>query len=464
MNTIMRLNRLIPLIIFLFGFTNINAQSDSVCIDIATKSVEWLNTNNAESLCLRYDKAVAAKLSASTTASIWNQIEAQFGEFVEVDTLVTNTANGNFIVDQVLEFENNYLKYRLSFNANNEIAGIFFTPYRTAKAAAESTKVYKETKCSFVNDEIEFPAILCTPKQQKSKAVVILVHGSGPNDMDETIGPNKIFKQIANKLAKYGIASLRYDKRSFLAQQGNIGKINTDINSIVVSDAVAAAKFMHSIDSLENLPRIIVGHSLGAFMAPKIGLESANVDAIVMLAANARPLEDLIIEQYKYLYAQDGISKEEKKEIKAMKKKVKNVKKLEKYVAKGKVVELPLTNDTAFWLSLNNYKPLKTISNLQMPILIMQGGRDYQVSMDDFRIWHSNVRNSINKDQTFVYYSGLNHLFIKGNTKSYPSEYNKKAEVSENMIRDLSDWIKSIWNNNYSEPKLKRGITHYRKG
>ena len=461
----MRLNRLIPLIMFLFGYNVVNAQIDSVCIDIASKSIEWLNTDNVESLCLKYDKAVAARLSVSTTSSIWNQIESQFGEFVKVDTLVTNTINDNFIVEQVLEFEKSYLKYRLSFNAENQIAGIFFIPYRTAAAATESTKVFEETKCSFVNDDIEFPAILCTPKKQKSKAVVILIHGSGPSDMDETIGPNKIFKQIANKLAKYGIASLRYDKRSYLAQQGKLeGRLQTDIDHIVVSDAIAAAKFMHSVDSLENLPRIIMGHSLGAHMAPKIALESSNVDAIVMLAANARPLEDLVMEQYKYLMAPDGYTKEEKKELKTLKKKVKNVKKLKKYIAKGKVVELPLSNDTAFWLSLNDYKPLQTVNNLQMPILIIQGGRDYQVRKEDFEIWHSNSLQSINKDQTFILYSGLNHLFIYGNKASYPEEYNKKGEVSENMIHDVSDWIKSIWDSNYSEPKLKRGITHYRKG
>jgi len=451
--------------IMLLSLNITNAQTDSVCIDIASKSVVWLNTDNVENLCLKYDKAVAAKLSAKTTSYIWKQIESQYGDFVEVDTLVVSASEGSLIVDQVLEFKDNYLKYRLSFDSENKISGIFFIPYRTAAAALESTKIFEETKCSFINDGIEFPSILCTPKKQKSKAVVILVHGSGPNDMDETIGPNKIFKQIANKLAKQGIASLRYDKRSYLAQQAKLdGKLLTDINHIVVSDAIAAAKFAYSIDSLEYLPRIIVGHSLGAYLAPRIALLSANVDAVVMLAANARPLEDLILEQYKYLLAPDGYTKAEKKEIKAIKKKVKNVKKLEKYIARGKTVELPLTNDPVFWQSLNEYNPLSTISKLQMPILIMQGGRDYQVSREDFRIWHSNVVNSINMDQTFVFYSSLNHLFIKGNSPSYPQEYNKKGEVSEVMIRDMADWIKSIWDSNYSEPKLKRKVTHLRKG
>lgn len=457
----------ILLIISIFIFFNFSAeaQSESVCEDIAIKSVQWLNNDKSEKLFIRYSKTVADQISAEATAGIWKQLEGQYGEFIKVDTLIKSTANGSFIIDQLLAFSQGGLKYRLSFDANNSISGIFFIPYRRANPVNEQSKYFDEKQVAFVNDGIEFPAMFCSPKNQKAKAVVIFVHGSGPNDMDETIGPNKIFKQIANKLAEFGIASLRYDKRTYLVQQGRIKMdFNTDINNIVVNDAVAAAEFVHNIDSLSNLPRIIVGHSLGAHMAPEIARRSGSVNAIVMLAANARPLEDLILEQYKYLYGRGGYTKVEKKEIKSMNKKVKKVKKLDKYIAKGKVPELPLTNDTAFWKSLNNYNVLLTARNLQKPILIMQGGRDYQVTMTDFNLWVENFKNSVSHDQTFIEYSNLNHLFIKGNSKSYPEEYNHKADVSENMIKDMADWINNIWGGNSMEPKLKRGVNHKRQG
>ena len=462
----MNKSKLFYFVVLMLFTVSIKAQSDSICINKAKQSLNWLNNNESVKLYNEFDKTVAAKISAEETATIWKQIISQVGDFVEVDTLITNTSSGNLIVDQVLKFEKTYLKYRLSFDDDNKISGIFFIPYKTAQAAAESTKTFDEIKCSFVNEGIEFPAIYCTPKNQKTQAVVILVHGSGPNDMDETIGPNKIFKQIANKLASYGIASLRYDKRSYFAQQGMVDEaIKTDINSIVVSDAIAAANYISRVDSLEYLPRILVGHSLGGYMAPQIAMQSSSIDAIVMLAANARPLEDLIIEQYRYLYARDGMTKVEKKAICKMKRKVKNVKKLEKYVARGKTVELPLVNDVDFWLSLNKYDPLTTINNLQMPILIIQGRRDYQVSeKEDFLLWKSNSKQSISKDKSFLLYYGLNHLFIKGNGNSYPEEYNKKGNVSDNMIKDMADWIKSIWNKKYNEPKLQRNIVHLRHG
>ncbi|MDZ7606573.1 MAG: hypothetical protein U5K79_13515 [Cyclobacteriaceae bacterium] len=54
------------------------------------------------------------------------------------------------------------------------------------------------------------------PKGKNSFPIVLFVHGSGPNDRDETIGPNKPFRDIAYGLAEKGIASLRYDKRTFV--------------------------------------------------------------------------------------------------------------------------------------------------------------------------------------------------------------------------------------------------------
>lgn len=456
---------LLLIVLFVFSSYSAISQSEAVCKNIASEAVDWLGNDESDKLFVHFNETVSKQIDANTTASIWSQIEGQYGEFVSVDTLIMSMVKGTFVIDQNIKYEKALLKFRLSFDADNKISGIFFIPYRTERSGVDQNQYFTEKQCFFVNEGIKFPAMLCSPKNQKAKAVVVLVHGSGPNDMDQTIGPNKILKQIANKLAEHGIASLRYDKRSYLAQQGRLKEaLEADINHIVVDDAVAAAEFIRSIDSLSNLPRIIVGHSLGAHMAPEIARRTAGVDAIVMLAANARPLEDLILEQYKYLYKRDGYTSAEKKDIRDIKKKVKRVKKIDKYLAKGISPKLPLTNDTTFWKSVHHYNALKTIQNINKPILIIQGGRDYQVTKTDFDLWYNNLENSVYKDQSFIYYSNLNHLFIKGNEASYPEEYNEKAEISDNMIKDMADWIKNIYSTESIEPKLKTGFIHSRKG
>ncbi len=445
------------------------AQSDSICQSISRQSVQWLQNGEASKLHQLFTPQVSEKLDLKNTELIWKQITDQFGEFKEIDTMFSKTVSGNLVVDCLLKFDKDFLKYRLAFNAENKIAGIFFIPYKTERTnprTPQSNTVFNETKCSFTNDSLEFPAMLCLPLSGRLKAMVVFVHGSGPNDMNETIGPNKIFQQIAQELAAQGIGSLRYDKRTFIMQETGVpANFIANINNVIINDAIAAVNYVDQINQLKNTPIFIVGHSLGAFAAPLIASRSNAVDGIIMLAANARPLEDLILEQYQYLYARGGYSKAEKTEIKGLKKEVKNVKQLEKNLKKRKIKDLPLTSDTSFWLSLNAYNPVQTGADLQVPMLIAIGSRDYQVSMEDFNLWktglkkigESYMRNNkdseslqINSDEikprsaTFIEYQGLNHLFILGEGNSYPEEYERTGEISKIMIHDIGDWITAV--------------------
>lgn len=439
----MKLNSIILGLFVLFAIP-LQAQNKNYCEDIAVQSVKWMQNDNSDSLYQHFTKDVSDRLDIENTRLIWGQISSQYGKFNKIDTVISKIyEETNLVIDCILEFKNGNLKYRLSFNKDNRIAGIFFIPYKTAKVnnrEPQQNSSFIESRMHFTNDEIEFPALLCLPKNQETKSIVVLVHGSGPNDMNETIGPNKIFQQIAHELAKQGIGSLRYDKRTYIAQQSDKPiSFPTDIQHIVVNDAVAAVEFISNIEGLNDLPIIIVGHSLGAHAAPLIASKTDKVKAIVLLAGNARPLEDLILEQYQYLYAKGGLSKAEKKEIKDIKKKVKNVKKLEKYLQREKKVDLPLTNDTTFWLSLNNYNAVNVAKTLSIPILILQGERDYQVTMADFDIWKNELQN--NPKNKFISYPSLNHLFITGDGLSYPQEYQHQGDISRIMLSDMANWI-----------------------
>ncbi len=452
----------ILIIIFIAYSISIKAQDKTVCERIATESINWLQNGEEIKLHNVFTDAVATKLDTETIKKIWSQLESQYGKFNKIDSFASARLKDNLLVDCILNFEKGKLKYRLTFDKNNKIAGIFFSPYSSSKKTghkAEESTIFTEKKISFTNDGIKFPAMLCLPKQS-IKAIVVFIHGSGPNDMDETIGPNKIFKQIAHELAKYGIGSLRYDKRTYLAQQGKI-KVNfpLDLQHIIVYDAIAAVNYIAKIDSIKNLPIFIIGHSLGAFAAPLIAKQDTNVAGIILMAANSRPLEDIVVQQYKYIYARGGYSKAEKKEIKKMKQQAKNVKSLKKDLSKNKIKKLILVSDTNFWLSLNAYKPVETANKLQIPILNIHGSRDYQIPQKDFTNWiektnkeykvYSRMLNTTNekpinfskKAVVFISYNSLNHLFMYGEGKSYPEEYNRQGNVSKLMISDMANWI-----------------------
>ena len=73
-------------------------------------------------------------------------------------------------------------------------------------------------------------------------------------------------------------------------------------------------------------------------------------------------------------------------------------------------------------------------------MLILQGGRDYQVTMKDFQGWKDAL--SSQKDVEFRYYPDLNHLLIAGKGKSTPAEYMKIGHVAKCVIDDIANWIK----------------------
>ena len=446
---------IIVLIVFsISGF----AQNDSLCKSVAIQSVSWLRNGEAEKLHSYFTEKVASKLDVETVSTIWGQISTQYGKFEKIDTLYSKGILPKIVVDCILSFKKGRLKYRLTFNEENKIAGIFFIPYKTNKAKnrePQETQDFYESKYTFSNQGFEFPAMFCYPKDQKIKATVVFVHGSGPNDMDETIGPNKMFLELAHKLAKNGIASLRYDKRTYIAKQtGKAEGLKTDIDNVVVNDAVKAIEEVKKNEKLQDLKVFVVGHSLGAHLSPRIAQKSENLDGIILMAGNSRPLEDLVVEQYEYIYARGGLSKAEKTEIKKIKKQAKNVKRLEKDLRKNPNMELnlPLTNDTAFWLSISRYNPIETALSISTPMLILQGSRDYQVTRDDFKNWSKSL--GPRKKTNYIFYSGLNHLFIRGTEKSYPEEYNRKGNISPVVIMDISKWIDDVIKNKFSYETL----------
>ena len=141
------------------------------------------------------------------------------------------------------------------------------------------------------------PGLLTIPRNTTSFPIVILVHGSGPNDRDETIGPNKPLRDLAFGLASFGIASIRYDKRTLVYGEKIVSEgLKINLETEVLIDVTSAIRLAKSIDGVRDI--YIIGHSLGSMLSPKIASENNDVAGIVMMAGNARPLEDLIIEQY----------------------------------------------------------------------------------------------------------------------------------------------------------------------
>ncbi|MFC5451642.1 alpha/beta hydrolase family protein [Paenibacillus aestuarii] len=118
--------------------------------------------------------------------------------------------------------------------------------------------------------------ILTLPGSHTEKfPAVVFVHGSGALDKDETVGANKLFRDLADGLAIQGIASLRYDKRTFAHGKQMVQELGgkLSVKEEIIEDAIAAVEMLKKDPRMETNRIFIIGHSLGGTLAPRIDAE-----------------------------------------------------------------------------------------------------------------------------------------------------------------------------------------------
>lgn len=423
--------------IFTLPFYSLSQTNEELSISFVKK----LERQQFDSCYSMFDTSMANKFNAAMLEKMWGSIPRYMGEYKGFTTVESTKKDSIDVVAVRCTFEKTKMDLQFSYNEQKKIIGMFFVPPKNKTAYvtpeyAQQNKYY-ETKIAVKTGTMSLPGALCVPNNIKNPPVVILLAGSGPSDKDETIGPNKALKDLAVGLASNGIATYRYDKRTLV--YGKDMK-NVDLNTEVIEDALTAITTLKNNPLFKDSKIFIAGHSLGAMCSPFIASKSKQVNGIILLAGNARPLEDVLLEQYNYIFGLDSIGDEEKKELEKIASQVKIVKD-SKALKLAKAEDLPLNLDSQYWQSLVKYNQVQVAKKVKQPILVLQGERDYQVTMTDFDLWKQALSGK-SKNQ-FISYPKLNHLFMKGEGKATPDEYEKQGNVEFQVISDISNWIKS---------------------
>jgi hypothetical protein len=299
--------------------------------------------------------------------------------------------------------------------------------------------LFQEREVSFGLPDWQLPGTLAIPKQDGRSPAVVLVHGSGPQDRDETVGGMRMFRDLAEGLASRGIVALRYDKRTRVHAARVAADPKLTVRQETVDDAVAAAGFLAAQPEVDPKRMFVVGHSLGAYVAPRIAAHYKTLAGIVVMAGNTRPLEDLVVEQLQYvLPLQIPDAEKAKAAIDAVRKQVAELKALEPGVGSKLVI---LGMPAHYLVDLRGYDPAAEARKLGLPVLVLQGERDYQVTMQDFAAWRKALDG--HKLATLKSYPSLNHLFVEGQGKSTPFEYQKPGHVAAAVIEDIAAWIQA---------------------
>lgn len=302
--------------------------------------------------------------------------------------------------------------------------------------------------------EWELPGLLTVPKNAEGKIpAVVLVHGSGPQDMDETIFiNNKPFRDIANYLSSQGIAVIRYDKRTFkhsLKFVREIGK-NATVYEETIEDAILATEILKSDPRIDKNKVFILGHSLGGMLAPRIHAMGGDFAGLILFAGTPRSLLEVMHDQ-QILYYTETMESEELEKILTLINDGTTKTQLEEQTALiiNMSDEEAKAVDGGSGVSCYYYKDLLLnpaeifIKDITVPFLVMQGNNDWQVFTDkDFAMYKKLLGDRSNV--TFKLYEGLNHFFMPSTvTKSIDinDEYKIANHIDSQVLTDIADWI-----------------------
>ena len=412
--------------------------------EIAKTLVNQIAAGKFEMAIEPFTEAMKKALPADKLKQVWDGIISQRGPLkraTEIRNEVIKRLNTVFVT---CEFQRSKLETKVSFTDDGEITALFFVPlheYRPPSYANRST--FEEAEITIGKGFWALPGTLSLPVGDGLFPAVVLVHGAGSLDRDETAGPNKHFRDLAYGLASQGIAVLRCEKRTKHHQLA-ISVVPRSIATVkeeFVDDALAAVDALAAHDRIDNTRIFVLGHDLGGVLLPRIGTASEKVAGVIIFAGTTRPWEDFVLDQWKYILAFDGkVTEGEQKAIQELEKSVAKVKSPD-LSPETAAKDLPLGIPATYWLDLRGYHPAEAAKEMKQPILILQGERDYLVSMEDFAQWKKTLASR--KNVTFKSYSNLNHLFIAGEGKSSPADHLVPGNVAEPVIMDIAMWIKS---------------------
>ncbi|MCX6581498.1 MAG: alpha/beta fold hydrolase [Candidatus Aminicenantes bacterium] len=418
-----------------------------------------LSANNFKGAIRDFDAAMLKVAGPEKMAEAWKMVTGKLGAFKKQGDARKEQQAPYDIVFITCEFEKEMLDIRVTFDKEKHIAGFHFVPTQLGSyqpPAYSSPGLFEEKDVIVGSGDWLLPGTLTIPKGNGPFPALVLVHGSGANDRDETLGSNKPFKDLAWGLASRGIAVLRYEKRTRVygaKLKGDQEFANSfTVGDETIEDALAAVILLKTENAIDPKKIFVLGHSLGGMLIPRIAAEGKNLDiaGFIIMAGATRKFEDMFLEQTNYVATLDGsLSEDEKKQIAEIEKSVKKIKALKKSDLQSQ--ETILMAPVSYWLDLNEYDPVKVVKDIRQPILVLQGARDYQVATEDFENWKKALSPSTGENTDFKLYPMLNHLFFEGKGKSTPDEYMKIREnIAEYVINDIAGWLKKS-----SEPVIK---------
>jgi dienelactone hydrolase len=366
----------------------------------------------------------------------------EFGEPQNIGQAVLGVDGQNSLVSFPVRFSNTSIHVQFTLNRSRQVVGLYFRPpdkplpYTWKRPSYSKPESFHEREVMIGTDMWKLGGTLTVPAAKRRVPGIVLVHGPGPNDRDESLFATRVFQDLAEGLASQDYAVLRYDKRTKVYGD-ELSEMSYTLDDETVEDAVRAIALLRKQPEIDPGRIFVLGHSLGGYASPRIAARDRKLAGLIVMAGPARPIEDVAFGQTDYvMHLRGDLGSNEQARLNQFKAELDRVKNLD---AKGDNPPVLLGLPTAWWLNVKGYDPAAEANRLGSPMLIMQGERDFQVTMKDFALWKSALAGRSNVE--FHSYASLNDLFIKGEGKSSPAEYHNPGNVASEVLDDLAAWL-----------------------
>lgn len=306
----------------------------------------------------------------------------------------------------------------------------------SAPPAAPAGAAWSERDFTVGEGELVLPGTLAMPEGEGTFPAVVLVHGSGPQDRDSTVGPNRPLRDIAQGLAERGIATLRYDKRTRVHPVAAAFDPDFNLDKEVTEDAVAAVAALRRTPGVDPDRVFVFGHSLGAMLTPRILQRADGAAGGVMFAAASRSMLDLIPEQMERLGVLQGADPATQEG---------GLETINELIARIRAGEpapdaVPILGVQAAYLrDADALDPVAEARTIGQPLLVLHGGGDIQVTDADRQAWIAAFDDD--PRVTLKQYPGLGHLGIAADPDAPLASYTTPGKVEDALIEDIAAWI-----------------------
>ena len=297
-----------------------------------------------------------------------------------------------------------------------------------------------------VGEGTEYPlkGLLTLPDRVEGQVpAAVLVHGSGASNMDEKVYKMTPFKDLAEGLAERGIASIRYDKRTFVYGR-KMRKGTVTVREETIEDAVRAAELLRRDPRVDPERVYIIGHSMGAMLAPRIDAEGGDFRGLILMAGTPFRLEEIVVRQLKQAgQSKGGLMKAiVRLEDRIFSKKFSGLYEMSDEEAKKK--KFAGSTTLYYFKEMGQKTAADYLRETEKPVLILQGGKDFQVlPSEDFAAFREQLQGRSNVE--YRLYEDLNHLFVKGiynDILKAGKEYKVEQHIGAEVLDDIAAFIK----------------------